>query len=49
MPVLISVGRKDGLLSLPFPNNMLGKALKAKDMGVPYIMGKLGALPNHQP
>jgi len=42
LPCLISVGRKDGALSLPFPNNMLGKALKVKDMAVPYIMNKCG-------
>ena len=37
---LISVGRKGGALSMPFPNKMMGKAMKAKDLGLKYMYNK---------
>lgn len=39
-PCLVSVGRKGGAFSLPFPNATLGKALKSKDLGVAFIYKK---------
>lgn len=40
LPSLISVGRRGGAFSLPFVNAMMGKALKAKDLGVAYMYKK---------
>ena len=40
LPSLVSVGRRGGAFTIPFPNKMLGKALKSKDMGVSYIYQK---------
>jgi len=37
---LVSVGRRGGAISLPFPNKMLGKAMKSKDLGVTFIYQK---------
>jgi hypothetical protein len=37
---LVSVGRRGGAVTIPFPNKMLGKALKSKDMGVGYVYQK---------
>lgn len=37
---LVSVGRRGGAVTIPFPNKMLGKALKSKDMGVSYVYQK---------
>jgi NADPH-dependent 2,4-dienoyl-CoA reductase/sulfur reductase-like enzyme len=34
---LVSVGRRGGASSVPFPNKWLGKTLKAKDLGLKYI------------
>ncbi len=36
-PCLVSVGRRGGAITLPFPNAMLGRALKSKDLGVKFI------------
>lgn len=40
LPSLVSVGRRGGAMSLPVPNKMLGKALKAKDLGIAYMYKK---------
>ena len=40
LPSLVSVGRRGGAFTIPFPNKMLGKALKSKDMGVSFIYQK---------
>lgn len=40
IPSLISLGRRGGAITMPFPNAMLGKALKAKDLGIAYIYNK---------
>jgi NADH dehydrogenase FAD-containing subunit len=36
-PCLVSVGRRGGAITLPFPNAMLGRALKSKDLGLKFI------------
>ena len=42
LPSLVSVGRRSGAFTIPFPNKMLGKALlKSKDLGVSYIYRSL--------
>lgn len=36
-PCLVSLGRRGGAITLPFPNAMLGRAIKSKDLGLKYI------------
>lgn len=40
LPSLVSVGRKGGAFTLPFVNSTMGKALKAKDLGVSFMYKK---------
>lgn len=36
-PCLVSIGRRGGAITLPFPNTTLGRALKSKDLGLKFI------------
>lgn len=40
IPSLISLGRRDGIATVPFPNHFLAKLFKSKDMMVPFMYKK---------
>lgn len=39
-PSLVSIGRRGGAATIPFPNKFLGKALKSKDLALTFIYNK---------